>query len=191
MRYVMVWAVLLLGGCSFKEAPVMKTYTMAIPSVSPVTHARYRNKILKVAYPVALNEKLIDDMYYSYSLSDRGSYLNSRWSNASGKLLQGTLIQVLSEAKVFRVVVPFNSDVDEDLRLESTVYDLSHHVRGKASYAVLNMHFTLIDAETGKLLKARHFSYRENTVTVDAKGYVQAVNRIMEKLSHDLIAWLN
>ncbi len=191
MRYiVIVMGFLLLSGCSFKEAPVMKVYSLVVPSVSPASSARYRNKILKVSYPVALSEKLNDNMYYSYSLSDRGAYLNSRWSNDAGKMLQGCVIQVLSRARLFKVVVPFASDVEENLRLESTVFDFSHHVRGEASYAVVSIQFTLMNAETGKLVKARRFSYREATATVDARGYAEATNRIMVRLSHDLTEWL-
>lgn len=168
----------------------MKEYSFVVPSVSPVSHARYRNKILKVSYPIALSEKQTDDMYYSYSLSERGAYLNSRWANNVGRMLQGTVIQVLSEAKLFKVVVPFSSDVEENMRLESTVFDFSHHVRGEASYAVVSIQFTLMNAETGKLVKARRFSYREPTTTTNAKGYAEATNRIIVKLSHDLIEWL-
>jgi len=47
-----------------------------------------------------------------------------------------------------------------------------------------------MNAETGKLVKARRFSYREPTATIDAKGYTDATNRIMQKLSRDLMAWL-
>ena len=129
-------------------------------------------------------------MHYSYSLLDRGAYLNSRWSNDVGRLLQGNVIQILSQARLFKVVVPYASDVEENLRLEATVFDCSHHVRGEASYAVVSIQFTLMNAETGKLVKARRFSYREATPTVDAKGYVEATNRIMAKLARDLIAWL-
>jgi len=169
----------------------MKVYSFVVPSVSPVSSAHYRNKILKVSYPVALSEKLNDNMYYSYSLSDRGSYLNSRWSNDMGKMLQGCVIEVLSRAKLFKVVVPFASDVEENLRLESTVFDFSHHVREERSYAVVSIQFTLMNAETGKLVKARRFSYKEPASTINAKGYVEATNHIMEKLGKDLIVWLH
>ncbi|WP_294956336.1 ABC-type transport auxiliary lipoprotein family protein [Sulfurovum sp.] len=191
MRYIMlVLSFLLLSGCSFKEAPVMKVYSLLIPHVSPVSGGEYRNKILKVSYPVGLGEKLTDGMLYSYSLSDSGEYLNSRWSNNIGRLLQGSMIQILSQSRLFKVVVPYTSNIEENLRLESTIFDFSHHVRGKDSYAVVSIQFTLTNAETGKLLKAKRFSYRENTPTTDAKGYAEATNRIMVKLSRDLVRWL-
>jgi len=190
MKIVLLLGALLLSGCSFKEAPVMKVYTLVTPSIAPVVSAQYRNKILKVSYPVAVNEKLGDGMHYSYSLTDRGAYLNSRWANDVGRLLQGNIIQTLFRARLFKVVVPYTSDLDENLRLEAIVFDFSHHVRGKASYAVVSMQFTLMNAETGKLIKARRFSYREATPTTDAKGYMEATNRIMAKLSRDLADWL-
>jgi cholesterol transport system auxiliary component len=188
--YTILTGFLLLSGCSLKEAPVMKVYSLAVPSVIPVSSSPYRSKILKVAYPIALNEKLNNDMHYSYSLTDRGDYLNSCWSNNVGRLLQGSFIQILSQAQIFKVVVPFASNVEENLRLESTLFDLSHHIRGERSYAVLSIQFTLMNAENGKLLKARKFRYTETTQSTDAKGYVNAMNRIIARLSRDLVAWL-
>ena len=190
MRIVLLLSFLLLNGCSFKEAPVMKVYRLATPSVSVPSSVQYHSKILKVSYPVAVNEKLGDEMYYSYSLTDRGAYLNSRWTNDMGRLLQGNIIQTLSQARLFKVVVPYTSDLDENMRLEAMVFDFSHHVRGETSYAVVSIQFTLMNAETGKLIKARRFNYREATHTTDAKGYVEATNRIMVKLDRDLINWL-
>jgi len=181
---------LFLSGCSMKEAAPMNVYTLATPTVNPASYGQYRNKILKVSYPIALKEKLSDGISYSYAPTDRGEYMNSRWSNDVGKILQGSMIEVLTQSRLFKVVLPFSSDVGENLRLESTVFDFSHHVRGEASYAVLSVQCTLMNAETGKLMKARRFSYREATTSKDARGYVEATNRILAKFSRDLIGWL-
>jgi len=183
--------ILFLSGCGFQEAPIMKEYRLMVPSVTAVSSSVYRHQILKVSYPVALGEKLTEHMYYSYSFSDRGAYVNSSWSTALGRMLQGNMIQILSNAHCFKVVVPFASDIKENLRLESTVFDFSHHVRGEDSYAVVSIQFTLMDVHTGKLVKAKRFSYREATTTTNAKGYAQASNRIMVALSHDLVVWLS
>jgi len=191
MKYVIIAAVLLFSGCSMKEAPVMKVYTLVTPAVSSVSSGQYRNKILKVSYPLALKEELSDGITYSYARSDRGEYLNSRWSNDAGKLLQGSMIQILTQSRLFKVVLPFSSSVEENLRLESSIFDFSHHVRGESSYAMVSIQCTLMDVETGKLLKTRNFSYKEATATTDARGYVEATNRILAKFSRDLIAWLH
>jgi len=190
MRAMLWLSILLLGGCSMKEAPVMKEYRLFSSSVPVSPSAHYAGKILKVSYPVAVNETLGDAMHYSYSPVDRGSYLNSRWANDIGRLLQGNTIQSLSHAKLFNVVVPYRSDLNEDLRLETVIFDFSHHVRGTASYAVVSIQCTLMNAKTGKLLKAKRFSYRENTSSTDAAGYVEATNRIVARLNRDMINWL-
>lgn len=173
-----------------KEAPVMKTYTLVVPTVTPLASSPYKNKVLKVSYPLILKEKLNDKMHYSYSLSDRGVYLNSRWSNDLGKLLQGSMIHVLTQSRLFKVVLPFASNVEEGLRLESSIFDFSHHVRGEASYAIVSIQYTLMNAQTGKLIKTKRFSYKEHTTTTDARGYVEATNKIMSRLSRDLLVWL-
>ena len=190
MKYLFIAAAVFLGGCSMKEAAPMKVYTLATPSVTPASYGQYRNKILKVSYPIALKEKLTDGISYSYTETDRGEYMNSRWSNNAGRLLQGSMIQLLTQSRLFKVVLPFSSDVEENLRLESTIFDFSHHVRGEASYAVFSVQCTLMNAETGKLIKAKRFTYREATTTKDARGYVEAVNRIMAKFGRDMTHWL-
>lgn len=188
--FVVLLGVFLLSACSMKEAPVMKTYTLVVPTVTPLTSSPYKNKVLKVSYPLILKEKLNDKMHYSYSLSDRGVYLNSRWSNDLGKLLQGSMIHVLTQSRLFKVVLPFASNVEEGLRLESSIFDFSHHVRGEASYAIVSIQYTLMNAQTGKLIKTKRFFYKEHTTTTDAKGYVEATNKIMSRLSRDLLVWL-
>ncbi len=187
---IVLLAVFILSACSMKEAPVMKTYTLVVPHVAALQSSSYRNKVLKVSYPLTLKEKLNDKMYYSYTLSDSGAYLNSRWSNNVGKLLQGSMINVLTQSRLFKVVLPFSSDVEEGLRLESSIFDFSHHIRGDDSYAIVSIQYTLMNAENGKLIKTKRFSYKEQTTTTDAKGYVEATNRIMNRLSRDLLLWL-
>lgn len=179
-----------MSGCAMKEAPPLQTYTLETHTVSAVSSSQYRNKVLKVSFPQTLTEPLTDQMAFSYSSSDRGYYQNSQWANNIGKLIQGSLIETLQKSRLFKAVLPAASTVNEDLRLESVVYDFSHHVRGNESYAIISIGFTLIDTHTGKLIKTKRFSYKEMTLTVNAAGYVQATNRAMQRLEADLIDWL-
>jgi cholesterol transport system auxiliary component len=129
-------------------------------------------------------------MNYSYSSSERGVYQNAQWSNNSAKLIQGNMIQCLEQSQIFRAVLPYESTAGEDYRLESSIFDFSHYVRGVASYAKVSIQLSLIDTYTGRLIKTKRFSYREDTKTTDAKGYVDATQRAMGRLSRDLVAWL-
>ena len=188
----MVWilSLFLLSGCALKESAPMTEYTLSATPLQAVSSGRYRSKTLKVTYPQSLKEKLSRDIHYSYSLSDSGVYQNSEWSNTLGQLIQGTIIQALDQSRIFKGVLPYSSTAYEDYRLESSVYDFSHYIRGKESYALVSIRFSLIDTNTGKLVKIRKFSYKESTRTVDARGYVEAVNIAMSRLVRDLAAWL-
>ena len=181
--------VLLLAGCTPKSTPVTY-YTLEAGKVAPVTHTAYKNRVLKVAYPMAVKEKITDKMHFSYSFNDNGTYQNSQWSNNLGKLLEGVIITALEQSRIFKAVLPYASTVNADYRLEPLIYDFSHHVRGDASYAVVSIQFSLIDIQSGKLLKTKRFSYREPTPTVDARGYAVATNIIMTRMVHDLVMWL-
>jgi len=183
-------ALLVLTACSSKEASPLKIYTLEAGSVASVRHSSHHRQTIKVSYPQTLKEKLTNGMSYSYGSSERGEYLNSQWANNTGKLIQGNIIETLVQSKIFKAVLPYRSTANEELRLESTIFDFSHHVRGKASYAVVSIQFNLIHTDSGKLIKTKRFSYKENTQTLNAKGYVEASNKAMHRLAKDLVTWL-
>ena len=192
MKYAgMIIVLLLLSGCAMKEAAPIKIYTLNAGKVPVVSTNKYRTKVLKVSFPQTLKEKITEKMRFSYSSSDHGVYQNSEWSNSLEKLVQGSVIEALQESRLFKAVLPYASTASEDLRLESIIYDLSHHIRGEDSYAVVSIEFSLINSDTGNLIKTTRFSYREDTPTVNAKGYVEATNRAMAKLTKDLVVWLS
>ena len=182
-------AALLLGGCTGKGKPITY-YTLEAGHVTPAAHSAYRGRVLKVSYPMAVKEKITDKMHFSYSFNDNGTYQNSQWSNNLGKLLEGVIIAALEQSRLFKAVLPYASTVNADYRLEPLIYDFSHHVRGDASYAVVSIQFSLIDINSGRLLKTKRFSYREPTPTIDANGYAEATNKIMTRMVQDLVVWL-
>ncbi len=190
-KFFLIVSLFILSGCSLKEAAPLKVYTLDAGVVTPVSYSDHRGQTIKVSYPQALKDKLTNGMSYSYSSSERGEYENSKWSNNLGKLIQGNIIQILVQSRTFKAVLPYESTAGEDLRLESTVFDFSHYVRGEASYAIVSIQFNLINTDSGKLIKTKRFSYKENTQTLDARGYVEATNRAMVRLSRDLVVWLH
>jgi cholesterol transport system auxiliary component len=182
--------IVMLGGCSMKEAPPLKRFTLDAGKISAAASCTYCDQVLKVSYPRTLKEKMTNRMQFSYSSSERGVYQNSEWFDTLPKLLQGTTIAALEQSGLFKAVFPSASSADETLRLESMIYDFSHHIRGASSYAVVSVQFSLIDTKTGRLVKVKRFSYREATPELNAKGYVTAANRAVNRLENDLIVWL-
>ncbi|NKQ41278.1 MAG: hypothetical protein HF962_06885 [Sulfurovum sp.] len=190
MRIISILLMLLcLGGCSSKHKS-LKVYTLNANSVVSMQHGKYRTKILRVTYSRSIKEKVNNKMRFSYSASEQGVYQDSQWSNNIGRLLQGVLIDNLERSAMFRAVLPYTSSLKEDYRLESNILDFSHWARGDSSYAIVSIQFTLININTGDLVKSKRFRYKEPTDTRDAKGYADATNRIMSRLCRDLLKWL-
>ena len=186
-KYIVVLTFLLLG-CT--QAPSLKVYSLDVPQIHVTQTSKYNTKVLKVTFPYSLREQISEKMNFSYAKSDYGTYLNSQWSNNLSKLLQGTIIDVISSNKLFKAVLADTSTLKENYRLESNIFSFEHRVRAKASHAVVSIQFTLIDADSGKLVKSKRFSYQEPTPSTDAKGYAAATNVIIAKMSEDLLEWL-
>ena len=177
-----------LIGCS--KAPVINVYSLNVPQVETETASPYKHKSIKVTFPQSIKEPMSEKMLFSYTINDRGTYQNSQWSNNMSRILQGTFIEVLDNSRLFKIVLSDMSTLEENYRLESNIFDFEHQVRGRVSYAVVSIQFTLINVDTGKLVKSKRFSYQEPTPTIDAKGYAIATNRVIVKLSQDLLEWL-
>jgi len=182
--------IILIGVLGCTKQPALKVYDLDTPAVSTVHGNTYKNKTIKVTYPQSLKNKLTQKMNFSYSSMESGTYQNSEWSNNMRKLLQGTFVEVLDKSRLFKAVLSDTSTVKEDYRLESNIFAFEHSVRGSASNALVSIQFNLISAETGRLVKTKRFTYKEPTPTTDAKGYVTATNRVIVKLSEDLLKWL-
>ena len=190
MNKVIVILSLIVAITACTKAPALKVYTLQVPQVKVQNSSTFKHKVIKVSYPQSLREQMSQKMNFSYSMNDRGTYQNSEWSNHMSKLLQGTIIDVLEHSKVFKAVVSDSSTLKENYRLESNIFAFEHRVRGTQSHAVISVQFTLINADTGKLVKSKRFSYREETSSIDAQGYAKATNVAIARLSKDLLDWL-
>ena len=187
LSVVLVWSGFM--GCT--QAPALKIYSLNIPQLQAVPASLYATKTIKVPYPYSTGEELSQKMQFAYGNTSRGAYQNAQWSNSLGKLLQGTLVEVLDNSRLFKTAVLDTSAVREDYRIESTVFAFRHTVEANRSYALVSIQFTLVDTKEGQVLKSRRFSYQEATPTVDAEGYAKAVNVALSRLSRDLLQWLH
>jgi len=181
---------IVIGGCSMKSEP-MAIYTIN-PDVKIAKNSKspYRKSSIKVSYPTNIKGKAGSSIYYSYSDIEEGSYQNASWGSSSSQLLTYSIIRALEKSGVFGTVIDYRSIANTDYILESEVYEFYHKVRKDISLSVVSMRFGLIDSSTNELIKSKRFTYEIPTDTTDAKGYVKATNRAIERLSKDLVRWL-
>jgi len=190
VKIVILTGMLLLSGCAMKSSE-MRTYSLNPDlNFSKLSHAVYRDKSIKIAYPTNIKGKTSSSIYFSYSKIEEGKYQNAIWNSSNSQLLINGIIRALEKGAVFKTVVDYTSLANTDYLLESEVYDFYHKVRKNLSISVLSIRFDLIDADYNRLVKSRKFTYEIPTKTVDALGYVKATNIALEKLTVDLVKWL-
>ena len=187
---VIVAGMLLLSGCAMKSSE-MRTYSLNPDlNFSKLSHAVYRDKSIKIAYPTNIKGKTSSSIYFSYSKIEEGKYQNAIWNSSNSQLLINGIIRALEKGAVFKMVVDYTSLANTDYLLESEVYDFHHKVRKNLSVSVLSIRFDLISTDYNNLVKSRKFTYEIPTGTVDALGYVKATNIALDKLAVDLVKWL-
>ena len=192
MRYIVFIVVsILLVGCSSKEA-MLRTYTLnPTINIPKISNSPYKSKSLKIAYPTSIRGVVTKRITYSYSDIEDGTYINARWSRASGKLLMSSYIKALEGSRVFGAILEYTSLADSDYLLESEVYEFYHKIRGDKSHSILSVKFNLVDISNNRLIKTHKFTYRVPTPTFNAQGYVEATNIAVGKMSRDMIEWLS
>jgi len=188
-RLLLIVMIISLFGCS--KLPTLDIYSIEMPIIKSKQQSKYKNKTVKIAYPKSLKDTITQNMDFTYSSSERGSYQNSQWSNNLAKLLQGATIELLESSQIYKAVVPDSSTISEDYTIESTIYAFYHSLKSNNSKAIVSIEYRLIDSTDNRLIKSKRFSYAEDTTTKDAKGYVEATNKIMKRLGDDLLSWLS
>jgi cholesterol transport system auxiliary component len=180
----------LLSGCAAKGGTV-KTYTID-PKYAQASYpgSPYLTKSLKVAYPSHIRGKASSNIFFSYSDLQWGVYQRAYWAASNSQLLTSATIEALQHAKIFKMIVDYNSLSNTDYLLESQVYDFYHKIREGRSSSIVSIRYDLISTDYNRLIKSHLFTYEVPTKTTDAKGYVDATNKALEMLSGDLIGWL-
>jgi ABC-type uncharacterized transport system auxiliary subunit len=190
MRYIVVLITLLIfNSCGFKELKPLKYYTIKAPTNIPIVRA-YPNSSVKVSYPLSLSRSLDYKMAFDYGNGKRGFYQNSQWIRPLGKLVHSNIYTTLKKAQAFRDVLPLESSVLENYRVEITVNEFKNLIESSTSYAVVDLDISLVDMNSRSIIKRKHFSLKEPSTTLNAKGYANAVNRAFEKIDNKLLEWL-
>jgi ABC-type uncharacterized transport system auxiliary subunit len=107
------------------------------------------------------------------------------------KVLYRSVYEYIDSAMVFDNVLDYSSDLGSDLRLKLLVYDISHHIQNNQSYAYMSIKATLIDNQTAKIIKSKRFTYHIKAPTINASGYIQALNSANGRFMSDLLRFIS
>ena len=147
--------------------------------------------VLKLAPVSASQIYMSTDILYVGDDYQRNPYAYSRWVDSPVHMLQLVLQDGLERSGLFQAVLPSTSLLGADLRLETTLYDFSHHMLAdRKSEAVIRLGFHLMDVRKSRLLASRQFELRMPAPSLDAEGGVAAINAAVASLFPRLIDWL-
>lgn len=188
--------ILLLSGCIGKTVPSADVYILSPQwnaSHNSTAPCRMDPLSIKLAPIRADNALKNTDILYSDSQYKLNAYAYSRWHDSPVNMLQTVLQSALDQCTLFQAVFPATSTAQATLRLETTLYDLSHHLNQNevsGSHGNIRIRFYLIDARTNQIISTQQFFASSPTPTRDAKGAVIALNNSLTNITDQLVLWL-
>jgi ABC-type uncharacterized transport system auxiliary subunit len=184
-------ASILAGGCASKVHE-LDIYTISPSPIQANCHASvYSKKSVVVSYPTGIEEAMGSRIYYTSQKYGRSYYLYSRWNSSPNRLLMATIERSLRHYGIFSHVLRYNSPAKADYTLETSIDEMVHIVSGDKSYALVEIGYTLVSTENGSVARSGRFRYEIECKTVDAKGFVQAVNEAYGRFGKDLACELS
>lgn len=184
----------LLTGCATQSVPSADIYTISPEWGESSVRAEGEEKgrlVIKLAPVRATRAFVGSEIIYTDEQYDWNSYAYSRWSDAPVRLLQ-TLFQVaLEKSDLFGAVLPPTSVSEAELLLESTLLDLSHHIKDDGtSEGVVRVRFYLINNSTKTVTATKEFVSRVPASSQSAQGAAGALNKAAINVAGDLTRWL-
>ncbi len=192
MRVLLIFFfIFILNSCLSKKLPPLNYYQINYNfNIFEPKYSKYKNKIIKVSIPLSLTHPLDYKIYYNYGNGNSGKYINSQWEIALYKQLENKFINILNRAKIFKAVIPSQSNVFEDLRLETTIYEFENKIIDNKSYAIIDIEFRLIDMKNRDIIKQKRFKVIKEAKELNAKSYVDVLNKALDELGLKLINWI-
>ena len=183
-----------LAGCVTGKLPPASIYTLnpdlGAVGASANTEQKPAN-ILMLGRILSTNAFNGTDILYKDARYGQNSYAYSRWGDSPTTMLSLVLQDALEKSGHYNAVVPYSSQSQSDLLLESTLIDFSHHVNDDGtSDGILRISFNLIDNRTKRVIASQEFISSVPASQQNAQAAVAALNKAATFVTRDLIDWL-
>jgi len=185
-----VVSLLMFNGCLGTKMAPMSNYAFKCDDdkIKAFERKQYGD-VLKISLPNTSSALTRRDIIFSSDDGKIGSYAYSQWVDTPADLLQNMLLRTLTASNLFTAVVRSASNVETGLLLESEILQFVHRV--DTNSVEVQVSLTLLDQNSRKLLNAKLFSYSIKVRDNNAKNAVEAFNKAMNDLRHDVITWLS
>lgn len=185
----------LLGACALSPAHTETNYTLQ----PPPQHSSSRPG---KAVPLSLQVAAVDaptwlegrNMYYQFLYSEQDrvlAYSQSRWLASPPTMLANLLVNQLSGANLWRVVVGPSSNVSSDYMLHVHLTEFQQVFKtSKRSYGILAARASLVDGKTDAVVAEKVFRFEVAARSPDAQGGAEALSKASGELAAAVARWL-
>jgi len=189
--YILLILVLMLGGCSSTTPIIAKYKLYSNVNIAQEKQSTCKDKNIKVLSAFSSASLMSKDMRYVHGNSKVYKYSESAWLNNPNRCVSRELIKMLRELDIYKNVQESKSRSKADLIVEITLDDFMQYYSSDltSSYAVVQIHFAIIDTKNNTIVSSKTFKNMQNTKTLDAKGGVDALNNALKNVLVQSSKW--
>ncbi|WP_331775089.1 ABC-type transport auxiliary lipoprotein family protein [Sulfurospirillum sp. 1612] len=180
-----IFIVIFISGCSIKEvSPPVVTYHLE--DNHQAQQQIIGDKILKIARFKSPNFLQSRKIWYQEPSGRIGAYLYSTWNENFTSMVAQSLTDNIFKSGLFKSVYSEYSKMLPDLLLEANIVNAVQNMK-KVSFEI---RVYVVERKSAALVATKAFIYQETCDSIDAKGAVDAYQKILNKFNKDVILWL-
>lgn len=192
MKTVWIILIIFLAGCTVTK-PHISEYTLA-PMLQNKDYLSKmcKEKSLKIGQVFSSNSLMSHEMKYITGDYQESVFTQSEWARSPNRLISDELIKGIRSSGLFFNVSSFKSREKTDLLLETHVEKFIQYFDkdSEKSYVEVLITLNLIDIKKSKSISHATFNSKLDTLSIDAKGGVVALNSVLSIVLLKTNDWL-
>ncbi len=192
MKIVWIILIVFLAGCTVTK-PHISEYTLA-PMLQKQEYISKscKEKSLKIGQVFSSNSLMSHKMKYITDKYQESVFTQSEWARSPNRLISDELIKGIRSSGLFANVSSFKSRAKTDLLLETHVEKFIQYFEQESekSYVEVVITLNLINTKKSKSISHATFNSKLDTLSVDAKGGVVALNSALSNVLLKTNDWL-
>lgn len=185
---------LLFSGCSTTK-PATTDYTINIKTFKSdlvTSDSVCLDKSLKISQAFSSNKFMSSKMNYVLEDNKQYHYSESVWASSPNRVISYEILKLFRETKLFKSVQTYKSRSKSDFILEINIEDFMQYFENnsKNSFAKVVLSMALIDSKSNHIIATKTFDVKMKSVTLDANGGVEALNKALQKVFAESQEWI-
>ncbi len=193
MKFLGLFLILILGGCSVKVPSVTNYKIKADIKDRDIVANGCKNYSIKISKPFSPNYLGLKDMFYVVDGKKQLSYNQSMWALSPKEMVLGEFEKMLKNSDLYGAVVDYKSRANSDFVVEISIDEFMQYYSKKLdkSYVSVSIGISLLDNSTSKIISSKSFKYKVDTSVLSADGGVDALGmalgKVLDEIEQDFV----